>query len=172
MLTTRPSMRTLGNVASIQRYGYGPSNVRLRKRSTSASSSWHSRESWLLLIPVRPSERTSSSTRRVLTTCTTAASVCSVNQARKLLLHHVHSSHRADLGGAGKSVVTPLLAQLDLPLASVVCVVDELEARSRIRCKGTMRLFHIASRVDSPTLGETICSNADRFWDASTLEAG
>ena len=71
--TTRPSWRTFRYVASSQTYGYGPTNGRVRNRSTSVSSVWHSRDTWLFEIPLIPSACTNSSTRRVETPWTYAS---------------------------------------------------------------------------------------------------
>jgi hypothetical protein len=71
--TTRPSTHSVMKVASSQTYRYGPSSRRVRKRSTRASSSWQSRLTWLLEMPVIPSAWTRVSTRRVETPCTYAS---------------------------------------------------------------------------------------------------
>jgi hypothetical protein len=67
---TRPAVRTLTKVASSQTDGNGSDSGRVRKRSTSASSSAQSRLTWLLLMPSMPKALTRSSTRRVETPLT------------------------------------------------------------------------------------------------------
>src|SRR5690606_2866079 len=67
MLSTRPPSRTLMYLASSHRYGYRPVSGRFRNSCTISSSSAHTRETSLLLMPVMPKACTSSSTLRVLT---------------------------------------------------------------------------------------------------------
>jgi hypothetical protein len=62
--------RPTGRIASIHRYGHEPSIGRLRKACTRSSISAHSRETWLLEMPVMPIALTRSSTDRVETPCT------------------------------------------------------------------------------------------------------
>ena len=63
--TMRPPRRTLRYVASIHRYGHSPSIGRSRKAFTLSSISSHSRDTWLLEMPLMPMALTSSSTERV-----------------------------------------------------------------------------------------------------------
>src|ERR671912_1507555 len=84
-LVTRPLTLTLWYVASTQRYGYSVVSGRVRKASTSGSSSPQIRDTSDLDTPSSPSAFISSSTFRVETPCTyaswtTASSACSARR--------------------------------------------------------------------------------------------